>query len=68
MIEYSVHTQEEIERIIAAKVTNESDVEWADAFQDFLNEEASNGWRITSIQWIEAMRSPRLLITKRLIS
>ena len=68
MIEYSVHTQEEIDRIIAAKVTTESDAAWADAFQDFLNEEASNGWRIISIQWSEAMRSPRLLITERLIS
>ena len=43
MIEYSVFTQVDIDRILKHKMIDDSDLACADAFQDFLNEVALNG-------------------------
>ena len=65
MIEYSVYTQEEIQRITAANMIDDTDTEWADAFQDFLNEFARDGWIITTVHWSETSRVPESIIVEK---
>ena len=65
MIEYSVFTQIDIDRIMEAHMTEKSELGWADAFQEFLNEEAADGWRVVSIKWSKTARTPETLLVER---
>ena len=66
MIEYSVFTQIDIDRITQAQMSNNSDLEWANAFQDFLNQEAADGWRLVTVQWDANNRIPQTLVLERI--
>ena len=65
MIEYSVFTQIDIDRITQAQMMDDSDPSWADAFQDFLNQEATNGWRLVSLKWNEKNRVPHCVVFEK---